>query len=135
MSQPQQHQIWGTSATYITAHGNARSLTKWAWPGILTWILMDNNWVLNLLSHNGNSCHFSFISDFIYLGPLSIFLMSLAKGLSIFSSFQRTQLLVSLIFSIVSFSLCFFYFHSDIISSLLLTWVFFCFLFLFFLLL
>ena len=34
MSQPQQRQIQAKSATYTTAHGNARSLTHWARPGI-----------------------------------------------------------------------------------------------------
>ena len=28
--QPQQRQIWATSATYTTAHGNARALINWA---------------------------------------------------------------------------------------------------------
>ena len=32
--QPQQSRIWGVSATYITAHGNARSLTHWARPEV-----------------------------------------------------------------------------------------------------
>ena len=31
--QPQQRQIWASSVTYTTAHGNARSLTHWARPG------------------------------------------------------------------------------------------------------
>ena len=41
--QPQQSQIWGLSAAYTTAHGNAGSLTHWAWPGIepmSLWILV-----------------------------------------------------------------------------------------------
>ena len=33
-TQPQQCQIWASSATYTSAHGNARSLTHWARPGI-----------------------------------------------------------------------------------------------------
>ena len=32
--QPQQQRIWATSATYITVHGNARSLIHWARTGI-----------------------------------------------------------------------------------------------------
>ena len=32
--QPQQRQIWATSATYTTAHSNAKSLTHWVRPGI-----------------------------------------------------------------------------------------------------
>ena len=42
MPQPQQCQIWATSATYTTAH-NTRSLTHWARPGIereSSWILV-----------------------------------------------------------------------------------------------
>ena len=34
MPEPQQRQIQTMSATYTTAHGNARSLTHWARPGI-----------------------------------------------------------------------------------------------------
>ena len=39
-SQP--HQIWATSATYTTAHGNAGSLTHWGRPGsepVSSWIV------------------------------------------------------------------------------------------------
>ena len=32
--QPQPQGIWATSETYTTAHGNAKSLTHWAGPGI-----------------------------------------------------------------------------------------------------
>ena len=45
-----------TSGTYTTAHSKAGSLTQWARPGIepeSSWTL---RWVLNTLSHNGNSC-------------------------------------------------------------------------------
>ena len=41
--QPQQRQIWAESTTYTTAHGNARSLTHWARPGmepVSSWILV-----------------------------------------------------------------------------------------------
>ena len=41
--QPQQRQIWAESATYSTAHGNFRSPTCWARPGIApksSWILV-----------------------------------------------------------------------------------------------
>ena len=40
---PQQHGIWATSVAYTTAHGNTRSLTHWARPGIeliSSWILV-----------------------------------------------------------------------------------------------
>ena len=42
-SMPYQHQIWATSVTYTTAHGNTRSLTHWARPGIklaTSWFLV-----------------------------------------------------------------------------------------------
>ena len=47
--QPQQHQIRAASAAYATAHGNARSLTHWARPGIVpasSWMLVGfvNHW-------------------------------------------------------------------------------------------
>ena len=43
MPQPQQYQIWAIAATYTIAHGNTRSLTYWAVPGIKlasSWILV-----------------------------------------------------------------------------------------------
>ena len=55
-TQPQQSQIWVASAIYTTtACSNTRSLTQWARPRIepeCSWTLY---WVLNPLSHNGNS--------------------------------------------------------------------------------
>ena len=63
--QPPQHQIRAMSLTYTTAHSNAGSLTHWAKPGIeptSSWTLC---WVLNPLSHNGNSGNIlSYISSF-----------------------------------------------------------------------
>ena len=53
--QPQHHQIQATSVTHATACGNAGFLTHWVRPGIKpasSWRLC---WVLNPLSHNGNS--------------------------------------------------------------------------------
>ena len=49
--QPQQNQIWATSAIYTTAHGNAGSLARWARPGIKP-ASSQRCWVLNPLSHN-----------------------------------------------------------------------------------
>ena len=50
------------------------------------------------------SCDFSFfISNFIDLSPLPLFLMSLTKGLSILFIFSKNHLLVLLIFAIVFF--------------------------------
>ena len=43
MPQPQQCQIWATSASYAAAHGNGRYLTLWKSPGIeptSLWILV-----------------------------------------------------------------------------------------------
>ena len=51
----------------------------------------------NPLSFCGISCNFSFISDFVYLGPLSLFLMSLVKGLPILLIFSKNQFLYLLI--------------------------------------
>ena len=53
--QPWQHWTWARSATYTIACSNAGSWTHWVRPEIeppSTWTLC---WVLNLLSHNGNS--------------------------------------------------------------------------------
>ena len=66
--------IQATSATYTAAWGNAASLTHWVRPGIeptSSWTLC---WVLNLLSHNGNSKadvlwtfkEWSFFRTFVY---------------------------------------------------------------------
>ena len=52
----------------------------------------------NTLHFCAISCNFSFfISDFIYVGPLSFFLMNLVKGLSVLLIFSKNQLLNSLI--------------------------------------
>ena len=51
----QQHQIWVASVTYVRACGNARSLTQWVRPGIEPASSQRKLWVLNLLSHSGNS--------------------------------------------------------------------------------
>ena len=47
--QPQLRQIWASSVTYTTGHGNARSLTHWSRPGIeptSSWVLVRffNHW-------------------------------------------------------------------------------------------
>ena len=53
--QPQQCQIWAASVTYATACGNAGSLTHWTRTGTELASPQTLRWVLNLLSHNGNS--------------------------------------------------------------------------------
>ena len=65
MPQPQQCQIRAASATYTIVHGNARSFNPLSEAKDWTCILMDTNWVLNLLCRNCNS-HIPF--------PISIFL-------------------------------------------------------------
>ena len=43
MPKTQQCEIWAASSTYITAHGNTRSLTQWVRPGIepaTSWMLV-----------------------------------------------------------------------------------------------
>ena len=57
LPQPQQCQIWATSATYTTAHSNAKSLTHWVKSGIkpaTSWFLVRfvsfvPQWVLLIL--------------------------------------------------------------------------------------
>ena len=56
--QPQPCQVQATSVTYITAHGNTRSLIHWVRPGIKpasSWIL-----VVLVLSHSRNSIFYLF---------------------------------------------------------------------------
>ena len=53
--QPQQHQIWATSATYTSPWGKGRSLTHWGRPGIEPSSSQRLRRVLNPLCHNGNS--------------------------------------------------------------------------------
>ena len=68
-----------------------------------------------------------FITDFIDLGTLSFFSMSLAQGVSVLFVFSKNQLLVSLIFSIVSLvSISFISVLIFIISFFLLTLCFVC---------
>ena len=53
--QPQQHQIQAVSVNYTTAHGNTRSLTQWARPGIeptTSWFLVG------FIYHDGNSWNY-----------------------------------------------------------------------------
>ena len=50
-----QHQIWAVSLTYATACDNTGSLTHWGRPEIGPTSSRTLWWVLNLLSHNGNS--------------------------------------------------------------------------------
>ena len=54
--QPQQHWIQTASLTYATACTNTGSLTPWARSGIEPISSQILYWVLNLLSHNRNSC-------------------------------------------------------------------------------
>ena len=64
------------------------------------------------------SSNFFYISNFIDLGPLPFFLMSLAKGLSILFIFSGNQLLVLLIFV---FSLSLFHFCTNLYDFFLST--------------
>ena len=63
-SQPWQHWIQATSATYAAACGITGSLTHWARPGIKPASSLTLCRVLNLLSHNRNS--WSFFFPFIF---------------------------------------------------------------------
>ena len=74
--QPQPHQIWAASATYTTAHGNARSLTHWARPGIEPTSSQIRGQAHNLLSHNkGTPLIIKLITKFTYALGLEIKLM------------------------------------------------------------
>ena len=53
--QPQQHWIQATSATFVTACSNARSLTHWTKPALKPTSSQRQCWVLNPLRHNRNS--------------------------------------------------------------------------------
>ena len=53
--QPQQCQIWATSAIYTTASCNTTFLTHWGRPGIESTPSQTRCRVLNSLNHNGNS--------------------------------------------------------------------------------
>ena len=67
MPQPWQHGIQAASATYATACSNAGSLATEYKARDRTCILLDTNWVLNLLSHNGNAVLFFFVvSDHLF---------------------------------------------------------------------
>ena len=77
--------IPAVSATYNTAHGNTRSLTRWARPGIepttsLFLVRFVNHWattgtpdpfLINFLYDNGNKCKFSFILCILKIIPLN----------------------------------------------------------------
>ena len=52
-SWPQRHQIWATSAIYLTDCGNSRSLTLWMSPGLEPTSSQRQGQVLNPLSHKG----------------------------------------------------------------------------------
>ena len=56
MPQPQRHGIRAMSVTYTATHSNARFFNSLSEVRDRTRILMDTSWVLNPLSHNGNSC-------------------------------------------------------------------------------
>ena len=56
MPQTWQCRIWAASVTYTATYGNTGSLTHWARPEIEPTSSQRQCWVLNLLSHNGNSC-------------------------------------------------------------------------------
>ena len=66
------------------------------------------------------------ISDFIDFGPLFVFLISLAKGLSILFIFSKNQFLISLIFLLAYFGFYFIYFCIDLYYFLPFTNIGFC---------
>ena len=111
MPQPQQGRIWTTTSTHTTAHGNARSLIRWARSGIkpaTSWFLArfisaTMGTPIFFISFRNIICSdvTSFSLDFANCIISSFFLISRSKTLRIFLIlliFSRSQLLVSLIF-------------------------------------
>ena len=96
--QPQQHRIWAASATYTTAHSNARSLTHWARPRIeplTSWLLVEfvNHWATmgapNL--HILKLC----VSFSYYVSSLLYFIARFLPELSRFSDFTDQSILLN----------------------------------------
>ena len=68
MPELQQHGIRAMSVTHTTAHGNTRSLTHWARPGIepaTSWFLVR---FVNPLCHDRNSTHGNFWKGKVFYG-------------------------------------------------------------------
>ena len=69
----------------------------------ICWHIIVHSILLCFLYFRSNHCDFSFFSSyFVYLG-FSFFLVSLARSLSILSTFSKNQLLVWLIFFLLFF--------------------------------
>ena len=71
--QQQQHQIQDTSGTYATVWGTTRSLSHWMGPGVKpassAW---RQHWVLNPLSHHGNSPDSPFLFTIFFSGVYQV---------------------------------------------------------------
>ena len=109
--QPQPCGIWATSATYIRAPGNTRSLTHWARPGIKptsSWILVgfvttEARWELlfcffQTLHHN-HSCIKTFFKNFslitytkMYVVTMCIYLLTSKKPATKYLTLSGTKI-------------------------------------------
>ena len=89
MPQPQQQGILAANTTYTTAHGNARSLTHWARPGIepaSSWILVRP---LTCWATTGTPLLHSLYEDRIYCTMMAVWRVSLSSRI-IFNHFSPT---------------------------------------------
>ena len=99
MSEPQQHEIQATSATYTTAHGNGRSLTShWAKPGLepaTSWFLVR---FINHCATKGtpdNILFFFFFNFYLLLLDLLPWTLTLFLDYFYISLFQEAEPLVA----------------------------------------
>ena len=97
---------WATSMTYTTAFGNAGFLTSWANSGVEPASSGALCWVLNLLSHNGNSCVCHFWS--VFLSPIQSKISSI--------SFTSLEKLSSIIYLKCVSALLRYYWHPAFVS-------------------
>ena len=80
--QIQQHQTQATYGIYASAYCNAKFLTHWARPGTELTSSQRQHWVLNPLSHNGNS-----LVDFLLKTYFSLYRVH-SKDLSSLPNFK-----------------------------------------------
>ena len=79
-SRPQQCQIRAVSSTYTTAHGNGRSLTHWARPGIkptISWLQVG---FISTTQWQKLPIHFIFNVFFLFMAALAAHGSSQARG-------------------------------------------------------
>ena len=85
------------SGTYTTACGDSRSLTQWGRPGIKPTSSLTLCWVLNPLSHNGNSyrmCVCVYVHTHTYTHTNNLGLVHQRDAMKIFSNFSPKKILL-----------------------------------------